>query len=96
MSNKNNNSPGLMPAVAFVAVLALGVVSLFIFLTNSDILTVNATIQSIFWTVGIALGAFVAAYYSFRFAKSRGMVWFVIWAIAIVLIIVFLVLGIVL
>jgi len=97
MSKKNNSqSNGLMPFVAFIAVLLLGLWALIVFIINAvDAIEISGRAVNALYSVGVALGAIVAAVYSYRFARSKGMVWFIIWVIAIILIVVFIILGIV-
>jgi len=94
--NKDKQSTGLMPFLAFVAVLLIGIWATIVFIINQiDGITIDGPIVGLLNAVGVALGAIVAAVYSFRFARARGMVWFIIWVLAVIVIVVFIVLGIV-
>lgn len=95
MAKKSNNSGGdLLGAIAFVAVLLMG---LGIAIGVALNWTGNATIMSIGnWlkNIAILLGLLVAIFYSYRAARTKTRVWFVLWIVAVVLIIVFYVIGI--
>jgi len=85
----------LMEMLAFVAVIALGVWVTIVFIINRwspDFLT--GTVVALLNTIAIALGALVALYYSYFYVRTKGKAAFAVWVVALILIIVFLVLGI--
>ena len=91
----SNNQPiDLMQLLAFCAVILLGLWAFIIFIVNgTGFITIGGRGVQIINNIGVALGAIVAMFYSYRFARTRGTAWFVIWVIAVVVLIVFLVLG---
>ncbi|MCL2370009.1 MAG: hypothetical protein FWC80_02110 [Firmicutes bacterium] len=84
-----------MPLIAFLAVILIGIWAFIVFIINAiDAINIDGPFLAIIMNVGVILGALVAAYYSFAFARTRGKLWFILWVIAVILIVVFMVLGI--
>ncbi len=82
---------GFLSLLSYLAIVGVGIALLMSWLLN----LAGVTAQ-IVWALNIlaqALAYFVVACYSFSYARARGTWWLVVWAVAIVLIVVFLVLG---
>ncbi len=77
--------------LSYLAVVGVGIALLLSWLLNT--VGVTAQVVSALNILAQALAYFVVACFSFNFARARGTWWLVVWAVSIVLIMVFLVLG---
>ena len=82
---------GFLNMLSYLAIVGVGIALLLSWLLN--MVGVTAQIVSALNILAQALAYFVVACYSFSYARARGTWWLVVWAITIVLIVVFLVLG---
>ena len=82
---------GVLSMLSYLAVVGVGLALLLSWLLK--MVGVTAQVVSALNILAQALAYFVVACYSFSFARARGTWWLVVWAAAIVLIVVFLVLG---
>lgn len=86
--------PNIVRALSFVAVMlmglgiAIGVV--FGWLGSATINSIGGYVKSI----AIAIGLIALCWYSYYYARYQGSTWFVLWIVAVVLIVVFYILGI--
>ena len=87
MSSKTS----LLHILSYLAVVGVGIALLLSWLLN--MVGVTAQVVSALNILAQVLAYFVVACHSFGYARSRGTWWLVVWAVAIVLIVVFLVLG---
>ncbi len=82
---------GLLNILSYLAVVAVGIALLMSWLLN--LVGVTAQIVNAFNPLAQVLAYFVVACHSYGYAKARGKGWLIVWIVAIVLIVVFLVLG---
>ncbi len=82
---------GLLSILSYLAVVGVGIALLLSWLLN--MVGVTAQVVGALNILAQVLAYFVVACHSFGYARARGTWWLVVWAAAIVLIVVFLVLG---
>jgi len=82
---------GVLNMLSYLAIVGVGIALLLSWLLN--MVGVTAQVVSALNILAQVLAYFVVACYSFSYARARGTWWLVVWAVAIVLIVVFLVLG---
>lgn len=82
---------GILNIMSYLAVVGVGIALLLSWLLN--VVGVTAAVVSALNILAQVLAYIVVACHSFGYAKARGTWWLVVWAVAIVLIVVFLVLG---
>ena len=87
MSSKTN----LLHILSYLAIVGVGIALLLSWLL--EVVGVTAQVVGALNILAQVLAYFVVACHSFGYARARGTWWLVVWAIAIVLIVVFLVLG---
>lgn len=88
--------PRIVKQLSFIAVLLMGlgiaIGVAFGWIHSATINNVGAWIKHI----AIAIGLIALCMYSYYEARNHGMSWFILWVVAVVLIVVFYILGIVL
>lgn len=93
-SNNNRSNSGWLSLFSFVAIMLLGLALMLAFIF--DALKVNESISTWIERIALAIAMIVPAVMSYREARKKTTVWFVLWVIAVVLVVVFYILGIVL
>ena len=95
-NNRGGGNRSLMEFIAFIAVVLMGIwLAIHFIINQTGWVTLEGRMVNLLNFVAIALGAVVALYYSYfwaRNAKWKG--WFIVWVIALILVVVFLILGI--
>lgn len=94
MARRTRTRGSWLALFSFIAVMLMGLgIAIGVILGNwvSGAASVGNWIKNI----AIAIGLLVPMFYSFYEARRQGTVWFVLWVIAVILIIVFYILGIV-
>ena len=97
MSRRHRNRGGrgsgdLLALLAFIAIMLLGLALMLRFILGA-IDSVNDGISGWIERVALAIAIFIPALLSYREARRRGTVWFVLWVIAIILVVVFYILA---
>lgn len=82
---------GLLNMLSYLAVVGVGIALLLSWLLNT--VGVTAQVVSALNILAQALAYLVVACYSFNYARIRGTWWLVVWAFALALIVIFLILG---
>ena len=82
---------GILNVLSYLAVVGVGIALLLSWLLN--MVGVTAQVVGALNILAQVLAYIVVACHSFGYARARGTWWLVVWAVAIVLIVVFLVLG---
>lgn len=85
--------PSIVKALAYVSVMlmGLGIAIGVVFSWFPSLASAGNYIKSIATTIGLI----VLCWYSYYYARSSGRTWFTLWVVAVVLIVVFQILGIV-
>lgn len=82
---------GILSVLSYLAVVGVGIALLLSWLLN--MVGVTAQVVGALNILAQVMAYIVVAFHSYGFARSHGTWWLVVWAVAIVLIVVFLVLG---
>ena len=84
---------GFLNGLSYWAIVFVGIALLLQAIFNVINISASGTIVSALNILAQVMAYIVVAFYSFGYARSRGTWWLVAWAVAVVLIVVFLVLG---
>ena len=82
---------GILNILSYLAVVFVGIALLMSWLLN--LVGVTAQVVSALNILAQVLAYFVVACHSYGYARARGRGWLIVWVVAIVLTVVFLVLG---
>ncbi len=82
---------GCLNMLSYLAIVFVGVALLLQAIFN--MVGLSAQIVNALNILAQVMAYIVVAFYSFGYARARGTWWLVVWAVAVVLIVVFLVLG---
>lgn len=93
MSKKSNGSGNWLSFFSFIAVMLLGL-ALAISITIGKIWPDADSVAGWIKSIAIAIALIIPLIYSYYEARRHGNVWFVLWIIAVILIIVFYIWGI--
>lgn len=87
MATTNGNGVRFLNALAYIAVIAVGVALLISWLFKS-----NSNLAGALTLIANALAYIITACYSWRFARTKGTIYVVIWVVSVVLITIFMIL----
>ncbi len=91
MARRTRGSGSWLALFAFIAVMLLGLALLLSFILGR--LNINSNIVWILERVALAIAVIIPLVLSYREARRLGTAWFVLWIIAVILVIVFYVLN---